>query len=74
MDKHSAKLVCLPIGFMVLQWNISNTDTLGTKVIVLISEVSLFQGENDMYLCEVQTQSSSVVIKQGLLNSVVYVL
>ena len=28
-----------------LQWNLSNTDTIGTKTIVLISEVSLFQGE-----------------------------
>ena len=26
--------------------NLSNTDTLGTKIIVLIIEVSLFQGEN----------------------------
>jgi len=25
-------------------------DTLGTKVIVLISEVSLFQGENNNYV------------------------
>ena len=48
MDKHSAKFVCLPIGFIVLQWNTSNVDALGTKVIVLISEVSLFWGENDM--------------------------
>ena len=48
MDKHSAKSVCLPIGFIVLQWNTSNADTLGTKVIVLISEVSLFRGENDI--------------------------
>ena len=30
---------------MVLEWNLSNTDTFGTKIIVLISEVSLFQGE-----------------------------
>ena len=28
-----------------LQWNLSNMGTLGTKTIVLISEVSLFQGE-----------------------------
>ena len=31
-----------------LQWNLSTADTLGTKIIVLISEVSVFQGENDM--------------------------
>ena len=33
-----------------IQWILSNTDTLGTKIIVLISEVSLFQGENDVKL------------------------
>ena len=43
-------------------------DTLGTKIIVLISEVSLFQGENNMYLYKVGTQSS-VLIKQGILIS-----
>ena len=32
------------------KWNLSNTDTLGTKAIVLISEVSLFQGENNIKL------------------------
>jgi len=36
--------------FSNIQWSLSNTDTLGTKTIVLISEVSLFQGENNMYL------------------------
>ena len=30
--------------------NLSNTDTLGTKIIVLIIEVSLFQEENYMKL------------------------
>ena len=34
--------------------------TLGTKIIVLISEVSLFQGEN-MYLYKVGTQSSVLI-------------
>ena len=38
-----------------LQWNLSDTDTLGTKIIVLISEVSLFQGENNY---KIGTQSS----------------
>ena len=46
-----------------IQWNLSNTDTLGTKIIVLISEVSLFQGKNNMYLYKVGTRSS-VLIKQ----------
>ena len=31
---------------MDVQWNLSTTDTFGTNIIVLISEVSLFQGEN----------------------------
>ena len=33
-----------------VQWNLSNTDTLGTKIIFLISDVSLFQGENNIKL------------------------
>ena len=36
--------------------DLSNTDTLGTKIFVLISEVSLFQGENNMYLYKVGTR------------------
>ena len=32
----------------LIEWDFSNTDTLGTKIIVLISEVSIFQGENNM--------------------------
>ena len=46
--------------------NLSNMDTLGTKIIVLISEVSLFEGENNMYLYKVGTQSS-VLINEGSL-------
>ena len=34
----------------VIQLNLSNKNTLGTKTIVLFSEVSLFQGENNMCL------------------------
>ena len=45
-------------------------DSLGTKILVLISEVSLFQGQNGMYLYEVGTQLS-VLINQGVLISVV---
>ena len=41
---------------------------LGPKLIVLISEVSFFQGENNMYLYKVGTQLS-VLIKQGVLIS-----
>ena len=43
-------------------------DTFGTKIIVLISEVSLFQGENNVYIYEVGTQSN-VLINQGVLIS-----
>ena len=49
-----------------VQWNLSNTDTLGTKIIVLISEVSLFQGENNMYVYHVGTRSI-VLINQVVL-------
>ena len=34
------------MSYNMIQWNLTNTDTLGTEIIVLISEVSLFQGEN----------------------------
>ena len=44
---------------------------LGPKIIILINEVSLFQGENNMYLYKVGTQSS-VLIKQGILISEVF--
>ena len=49
--------------YIHLQWNLSNTDTLWTKIIVPISEVSFFQGEN-----KVGTQSR-VLINQGVLFS-----
>ena len=32
-----------------MQQNLSNTDTLGTKIIDLISEVSLIQGEDNSW-------------------------
>ena len=44
-------------------------DTLG-KIIILISDLSLFQGENNTYLYKVGTQSSAL-IKQGVLISAV---
>ena len=49
-----------------IQRNLSSTDTLGTKIIVMISEASLFQRENNLY--KVGTQSS-VLINQGVLIS-----
>ena len=48
-------------AFFSLQWNLSSTDTLGTKIIVLISKVPLLQGENNMYSYEVETQSSDLI-------------
>ena len=45
-----------------IQWNLSNRDTLGTKI---VTEVSIFQGENKYML---GTQSS-VLINQGVLIS-----
>ena len=45
----------------MLQWNHSNTDALAAK---LISEVSSFQGENNMYLYKVVIWPG-VLIKRG---------
>ena len=39
---------------------------VGTKTIILISEVSLFQGENNMYLYKVGTQSSVLINQMSL--------
>ena len=36
-------------------------NTLGTKILVLISEVSLFQGENNMWKFQIETGYYSVV-------------
>ena len=52
----------------VIQWNLSVTQRFNTKIIVHISEVFLFQKENNMYLYKVGTRSS-VLIKQGILIS-----
>ena len=48
------------------QWSLSNTDTLGIKIIVLISEVSLFQGEKDLYLYKVGTQPGVLINQLSL--------
>ena len=50
----------------MLQWNLSNTETFGTKKIVLINEVSIFQGENNMYLYKVGTRSSVLINQVSL--------
>ena len=52
--------------FKVLQWNLSNMDTIGTKIFVLINEVSLFQGENNTYLNKVWTLSSILINQVSL--------
>ena len=44
-----------------LQWNPSNTDTLGPLKCVLIRGVSSFQGANNTYLYEVGTWSSVLI-------------
>ena len=44
-------------------------DTIGTKTIALISEMSLFQGENNMYLHEVGTQSSLLINQVSLFQA-----
>ena len=45
----------------LVQWNLSNTDILGTKILVLVGEVSLFQGKNNICLYKVGTPSSVLI-------------
>ena len=52
-------------NFQVLQLNLSNRDTIGTKIFVLINEVSLFQEEKNTYLYKVGTRSSILFLFQG---------
>ena len=47
-----------------IQWNLSNVDTIGTKTFVLVSEVFLFQEDNNLY--EVGTQSSVLINQVSL--------
>ncbi len=49
-----------------IQWNLSNTDTLGPIKCVLVREVFSFHGANNTYLYEVGTWSS-VLIKEASL-------
>jgi len=46
-----------------IQWDPSNTDTLGPLKCVLIRGVSSFQGANNTYLYEVGTWSSVLIRK-----------
>ena len=45
-------------AYKPILWNLSIMDIIGTKIFVLISEVSLFQGENNTYAYKVGTRSS----------------
>ena len=46
-----------------LQWNLSNTDTLGTKKSVLFSEVSYVQGETINTYFHVLIKESVFILK-----------
>ena len=46
---------------LTIQWNLSNTDTIGLLNCVLIREVSSFQGVNNTYLYEVGTWSGVLI-------------
>ena len=52
-----------------MQWTLSYLDTIGTKIFVLISEASLFQGK---YLHEGGTQSSVLNSEVSLLGVYLY--
>ena len=45
-----ATLAYLETKIQCMQWNLSDMNTLGNKAIVLSSEVSLFQGKNELWL------------------------
>ena len=57
-------LYLAPAAPVYVQWSLSNTDTLWTKITLLIGEVPLLQGENIMYSYKAGTQTS-VLINQG---------
>ena len=51
-------LASIGVSTSAIQWNLSYVNTIGTKTFVLISEVSLFQGDKNMYLYKAGTRSS----------------
>ena len=58
-----------------MQWKLSYMDTLGTKIItVLISEVSLFQGKNSVYLYKAGTLSSVLINHMSIFQGVCILL
>ncbi len=53
---------------MHVQWNLSNTDTLGPIKCVLIREVSSFQGANNASLYELGTWSSVLIREVSIIQ------
>ncbi len=51
-----------------VQWNLSNTDTLGPIKCVLIREMSSFQGVNNTHLYEFGTWSSILIREVSLIQ------
>ncbi len=60
---------CVGDQIPVIQWNLSNTDTLGPIKCVLIREVSSFQGANNTYLHKVGTWSSVLIREVSTVHS-----
>ena len=44
-ELYDTSQMCLEEEYSTVQWNLSDMDTLGTKIIVQVSEMFLFQGE-----------------------------
>ncbi len=53
---------------LYVQWNLSNTDTLGPIICVLFREVSSFQGANNTYVYVVGTWSSVLIREVSLIQ------
>ncbi len=53
-----------------VQWNLSNTDTLGPIICVLNREVSSFWGANNTFLYEAGTWSSVLIREVSLISGV----
>ncbi len=60
------KLHLMPMQWIRIRWNLSNTDTLGPMK--LIREVSSFQGANITHIYEVGTWSSVLITEVSLIQ------
>jgi len=60
LSNSSIKMSCMKM-LVVIQWDPSNTDTLGSLKCALIRGVSSFQGANNTYLYEVGIWSSVLI-------------